>query len=452
LVVALAQIVAFLGSGTSALASGNTITVVGGVDISGGGYSSLALDADGYPVISYYSNPNGNRNGDLKILHCGNPDCTADNTIASPDPAGGSRPSLQLDSAGNAVVSYTDGISGDLKVLRCGSDCMTGSTTISTVDTGEDARGSTSLALDGEDIPIVSYYESPLTDGNLKVLHCGNYDCTAGNSVSALDMAGPVGNYASVSIALDSSEIPVLAYYDRTNGDLKVLRCGTPDCKTGNTIAAPDTEGDVGSGASIALNSSGNPVVSYYDGTNQELKVLHCGNADCTSGNVISTLAKVDNLGSGGTAMVLDSHGNPVVFFSFLIYHCADSECTSKSVAGFSLGVVPLFPSLRLDDMDRPFVSYTGVRGNTYNLTLFRCGDPSCNAPSTGYGDINCDGKVTSEEALFLLQFSARLLQPDLNHLACFFPAGDVTRDGHIDAKDAVVILQYAAGLLPNLP
>jgi hypothetical protein len=75
------------------------------------------LDAFGNPVVSYHGNDN------LKVLHCNDPNCAGgDESITSPDPSwAGSFTSLALDASGKPVVSYYDQTNGNLKILHCGT-------------------------------------------------------------------------------------------------------------------------------------------------------------------------------------------------------------------------------------------------------------------------------------------------------------------------------------------
>jgi hypothetical protein len=129
------------------------------------------------------------------------------------------------------------------------------------------------------------------------VLHCGNADCTSGNTIVAPDTVGSVGRYTS--LALDASGNPVVSYYEDTDGFLKVLHGRSHDCSSGNTISTPDAIGTAGGFTSLRLDSSGNPVISYLSVVYPQgyPKLLHCGDATCTSGNSTSTL---DTAGTGG--------------------------------------------------------------------------------------------------------------------------------------------------------
>jgi hypothetical protein len=66
----------------------------------------------------------------------------------------------------------------------------------------------------------------------LKLLHCGNAYCTAGNSIVSVDSQGLPSLFWRLrsSLALTANGYPVVAYYDDTESDLKVLHCGDPNC------------------------------------------------------------------------------------------------------------------------------------------------------------------------------------------------------------------------------
>ena len=170
-------------------------------------------------------------------------------------------------------------VNRNLKVLHCGNPNCSSGNVITSPDTGDVGSGRTSLALDGSGHPVVSYFVEPPSD--LKVLHCGNPNCSSGNVIVSPDTAGVVGLFSS--LVLDSGGNPVVSYLDATNDDLKVLHCGDPNCSAGNVITSPDLAGNVGLLTSLVLDGLGNPVVSYFDITNGDLKVLHCGDPNCST-------------------------------------------------------------------------------------------------------------------------------------------------------------------------
>src|SRR5205814_2200419 len=72
-------------------------------------------------------------------------------------------------------------------------------------------------------------------------------------TITSVDTTGNVG--ATTSMAFGTDGFAVIAYYDVTNADLKVLKCGNAACSSGNTATTVDSTGDVGRGASIAIGT-----------------------------------------------------------------------------------------------------------------------------------------------------------------------------------------------------
>lgn len=367
-----------------ASASDNTIVtiVLPDDDRYVGAFSSIVVDSAGRPVVSYHDFGGVGR---LRLLRCGNATCTAGNTITEPEPFvdSGLHTSMVLDDGEAPVVSYSGGgRDRGLRVLRCGDPACSQDNTIAVPEVGMTGY-STSLVLDADGRPVVSYYD--YENGDLSVLRCGDRACAAGNTIASPDVED-VREFGT-SLALDAEGNPVVAYCAGTKpncGELRVLHCGDASCMADNVIVVVDDEGDIGSYPSLQLDAAGHPVVSYYDVTNQDLKVLHCGDATCTKGN---TVVVGDPEGGALTSLELDAAGNPVVGYadqdgSVKVLRCGNPGCTQDNtitvIEELGRGNVRWGVSLALDDDGIPALSYYDFESNT--LHVARCDDPACKA------------------------------------------------------------------------
>ena len=221
-----------------------------------------------------------------------------------------------------------------LRIVHCGdATCSSGNTAYSpdfpTFPFSADVRG-VSMILDSAGNPVVSFYRAD--KNQFKVLHCADAACAGpGNTIAVLDPGTATGDHRSTSITLDAIGNPVVAYHT-ANHALKVLHCGDANCTSGNSIASPVTNpgGSTGIQPSIKLDTAtGNPIVSF--GTDKSMSVLYCGNANCTANNLITA---ADPTTSGwDSALTLDANGFPVASYynqvgkNLKVLHCATKTC-----------------------------------------------------------------------------------------------------------------------------
>ena len=291
-----------------------------------GQFTSLALTTAGFPVISYFDNTNY----DLKLAVCADATCSSGTTIRTIDSAGsvGSHTSLALTTAGFPVISYFDVTNTDLKLAVCADATCSSGTTIRTIDGAGDVGEFTSLALTAAGFPVISYYDR--TNGDLKLAVCADATCSSGTTIRTIDSTDDVGAYTSLT--LTTSGFPVILYRDVTNGDLKLAVCADATCSSGTTIRTIDSTRNAGSFTSLALTTAGFPVISYRDSTNDDLKLAVCGDATCSSGTTIRTIDSVGNVGYY-MSLALTAAGFPVISYhdftngDLKVAACADATC-----------------------------------------------------------------------------------------------------------------------------
>jgi hypothetical protein len=284
---------------------------------------SITIGSDGLAVIAYYRIDGAY---DLKVAHCENLACTSA-TINSPDTSGnvGADPSITIGTDGLPIISYTDVTNKDLKIAYCDDVyCSTATTRI--VDEAWGHWSSIAIGVDG--YPIISYKEED--SGDLKAAHCENATCTSVISTT-LESDGNVGKYSEITIGNDGMPIivykggvndsnsnltvahcndiactsatiadlysgygyvqgsitigtdgfPIISFRDNTTDRLMVAHCYDVACTTSSWIIVDDPANEVGQYNSIKIGTDGLPIISHFDNTSGDLKVIHCSNVFC---------------------------------------------------------------------------------------------------------------------------------------------------------------------------
>ena len=226
-------------------------------------YTSLVLDANGNPYISYYDAING----DLKCARVILGQWYVD-TVDS-DGVTGMFTSIAVDDSTpvKIYISYYDYTNGNLRYAVWNGSKWSRITADATGNVGQYS----SLALDHADRVRISYYD--VSNHDLKYAYWTGSTFVA----SKVDGTGiDVGRYSS--IALKEGRNPHISYYDATHGTLRYAAYSS----TGWSVYTLSTEELSGWYSSIALDPDKNwyPRVSYFSAVTGQLKYVERTGAD----------------------------------------------------------------------------------------------------------------------------------------------------------------------------
>ncbi len=294
-----------------------------------GGWSSIALDVNGYPHMSYYRGIVY----DLKYANWTGNDWSIE--AVDTDGAVGQCTSIALDGDGYPHISYFDNSNSDLKYAN-----WNGTWNVETVDSAG-AGDWTSLALDTAQRPHISY------SGPTNELKYANWNGTAW----IMEVVDPTdGSYTS--IALNESDYPRISYFG-----VNTLRYASWDGGSWTIEVVDSGAYVVGMFTSLALDSSGNPHISYYDVSEENLKYARWTGTDWST-------ETVDSAGwvGWGTSIGVDSQDTP-----HIAYHDMTNESLkyARMTGGTwaietieSAGKVGFTHSLAIDGNDYPYITH----------------------------------------------------------------------------------------------
>jgi hypothetical protein len=165
------------------------------------------------------------------------------------------------------------------------------SATLKTLDHSGNVGQYSSLTIGIDKLPLITYYD--VTNGDLKIAHCTDVICEAATItvLTFLQAEENVGQYTSVTIAGGQG---LISYYDATDHYLKSALCPDLPCTEPTLTTTPDKSGDVGQYSSVTIGMDSRPLISYYDATNGDLKAAHCDDVICSSAKITTLISKGD--------------------------------------------------------------------------------------------------------------------------------------------------------------
>lgn len=362
-----------IGVATSAPASSLYITAIGNVGIGTASPSDfVTVSSSTDSLFGLYRSgatyPNIFRVGTDSVLVLNNNNVDALTLKGGNVGIGTTTPSSKLSIVGGIAVG------GVLQAGQRNSRVPLNNATTS-LGSGFGQYSSITTGIDG--LPIIAYHDS--VNGDLKVARCDDLFCRTANTSTTIDSDGDVGERTSITIGADG--FPVIGYQDVTNTNFKIAKCGSFDCASSNTTTVIGSGG--GSASSITIGTDGLPVASYCNASG--LGVVKCGNAACSSGNTLSTV----DTSCTSNSIIVGTDGYPVISYSksnnLYVTKCGNISCSSGNTSAVvdNQSQSGLYSSITMGSDNLPAISYFYSSGSGSFLRFAKCGNASCSSSNT---------------------------------------------------------------------
>ncbi|MEI7743558.1 MAG: hypothetical protein WCK58_07390 [Chloroflexota bacterium] len=262
---------------------------------------------------------------------------------------------------------------------------------LSTVDTAGDVGQFASIAIGADGLGLISYYDAGAK--SLKIAHCADVPCTSATSAT-LDSGGDVGKHTSITIGADG--LGLIAYYDATNEHLKVAHCSDTACSTAAlSTHTASTLPNAGAWSSITLGADGLGLISSYNAALGHPSVTHCSDVACSAGDSITYVAS----GTTGkySSVTIGADGLALIAFqdqgsgALQVAHCSILACVQQ---GFPVPVIATidasaavgaYTSSTTGNDGLALIAYADTTNG--QLKVAHCNNAACSAPSLAVVD-----------------------------------------------------------------